>query len=176
MAQTPSAPYVMTHGPHGLGLAFHRMPHALSVAVGIWVQAGGRYESAESAGISHFLEHLLFKGTRRRSCEALKQHIEGIGGSLNGFTAEEFTCYMAKVPRQYARRAIDVLADMVCSPTLKPGDVVFIGDSCSDYQAVEGTGVVFIGRRGADQFANAPFAVGRDMYEVRRIIDQKDQG
>ncbi len=113
----------MSPGPHGLGLAFHRMPHALSVAVGIWVQAGGRYESSELAGISHFLEHLLFKGTRRRSCEALKQHVEGIGGSLNGFTAEEFTCYMAKVPRQYARRAIDVLADMVCSPTLKPGDV-----------------------------------------------------
>ena len=99
------------------------MPHAQSVSVGVWVRAGGRYESADLAGISHFLEHLLFKGTRRRSCEELKQQIEGVGGSLNGFTAEEFTCYMAKVPQRHGRRAIDVLADMVRAPRLTPHDV-----------------------------------------------------
>jgi predicted Zn-dependent peptidase len=69
------------------------------------------------------LEHLLFKGTRTRSCEQLKRAIEGIGGSLNGFTAEEFTCYMAKVPAKYLGRAIGVLSDMALHPTLKRSDI-----------------------------------------------------
>ncbi len=118
-----SEPYETLTLRNGLGVAVRPMPQAQSVAVGVWVRAGGRYESPEHAGISHFLEHLLFKGTRRRSCEALKQAIEGVGGSLNGFTAEEFTCYMAKVPQRYGRRAIDVLADMVRQPTLAARDV-----------------------------------------------------
>ena len=122
MAQQTQA-YPITTGPHGLGILLHPMPHSLSVAVGIWVQAGGRCESAELAGISHFLEHVLFKGTRRHSCEALKRSIEGVGGSLNGFTAEEFTCYMAKVPKRYARRAADVLSEMALHPSLNKRDV-----------------------------------------------------
>ncbi len=108
---------------NGVQVVLTSMPHAQSVAVGVWVRAGGRYESAEQSGISHFLEHLLFKGTRRRACEQLKRHIEGVGGSLNGFTAEEFTCYMAKVPQRFHRRAIDVLVDMVQSPTLTTNDM-----------------------------------------------------
>jgi predicted Zn-dependent peptidase len=108
---------------NGLGLVVKPMPQAQSVSVGIWVRAGGRYEPAAKAGISHFLEHLLFKGTTRRSCEQLKQAIEGVGGSLNGFTAEEFTCYLAKVPARHARRAIDILADMVRSPRFAPADI-----------------------------------------------------
>ena len=108
--------------PNGLGVILTPMPHAQSVSVGVWARAGGRYEPAERAGISHFLEHLLFKGTRRRSCEQLKQQIEGVGGSLNGFTAEEFTCYLAKVPSRHARRAVDVLADMVRRPRFAPAD------------------------------------------------------
>jgi len=122
-AKRPTSPYQVTTIPNGLGLVLRPMPGSQSVAVGVWVGAGGRYESADRAGISHFLEHLLFKGTRRRSCEELKRHIEGVGGSLNGFTAEEFTCYMAKVPHRYARRAIDVLADMIRRPALVPKDV-----------------------------------------------------
>ncbi|MBI3996295.1 MAG: insulinase family protein [Candidatus Omnitrophica bacterium] len=121
-ARTKS-PYHVTTLKNGLGLVLHPMPQAASVAVGMWVRAGGRYESAERAGISHFLEHLLFKGTRRRSCEQLKQQVEGVGGSLNGFTAEEFTCYMAKVPRRHARRAVDVLADMIRNPSFLPQDI-----------------------------------------------------
>jgi len=118
-----TSPYRTTALSNGLGLALRPMPHAESVAVGIWVRAGGRYESPALAGISHFLEHLLFKGTRRRSCEALKQEIEGVGGSLNGFTAEEFTCYMVKVPHRHTRRAIEVLSDMVRRPSMNPRDL-----------------------------------------------------
>lgn len=113
----------MTTLSNGLTLVLKPMPQAQSVAVGIWARAGGRYEPSALAGISHFVEHLLFKGTRRRSCEQLKQRVEGVGGSLNGFTAEEFTCYMAKVPHRHARRAIDALADMVRQPRLAAEDI-----------------------------------------------------
>ena len=118
-----SSPYQFTTLSNGLGIVLRPMPQAQSVSVGVWAAAGGRYESMNLSGISHFLEHLVFKGTRRRSCEELKQRIEGVGGSLNGFTAEEFTCYMAKVPHRHARRAVGVLADMVRSPRLAAGDV-----------------------------------------------------
>ncbi|MBI4341075.1 MAG: insulinase family protein [Candidatus Omnitrophica bacterium] len=117
------APYQLEALHNGAGLVLHEQPHARSVAVGLWVRAGGRYEAPEQAGISHFVEHLLFKGTRRRSCEALKQRVEGVGGSLNGFTAEEFTCFMAKVPCQHARGALDVLADMLLHSRFDARDV-----------------------------------------------------
>ncbi len=127
MSSTPArkraSPYHTAALANGVGVVLKPSPQAPSVAVGVWVRAGGRYELPERAGISHFIEHLLFKGTRRRSCEQLKQRIEGVGGSLNGFTAEEFTCYMAKVPARHARRALDTLADMVQAPTLSPRDV-----------------------------------------------------
>ena len=116
MTRARPSSYHFTNLKNGVGLVQRPMPQALSTAVGIWVCAGGRYESPRLAGISHFIEHLLFKGTHRRSCEALKQGIEGVGGSLNGFTAEEFTCYMAKVPSRFSRRALDILMDMICHP------------------------------------------------------------
>ena len=120
--KTPS-PYHLSTLPNGVGVALRPMPQAQSVAVGVWVGAGGRYEAPERSGISHFLEHLLFKGTRRYGCEQLKQRIEGVGGSLNGFTAEEYTCYIAKVPSRHTRRALDVLADMACRPRLTAADM-----------------------------------------------------
>ena len=115
--------YQLGHCANGVGLVLRPMPHARSVSVGVWVRVGGRYEKPQVSGISHFVEHLLFKGTRTRSCEQLKQQIEGVGGSLNGFTAEEFTCYMAKVPKRFARRAVTVLADMVCGSLMTARDV-----------------------------------------------------
>lgn len=108
---------------NGVEVVLKSMPYARSVSVGMWVRAGGRYEDARLSGISHFVEHLLFKGTRKRTCEKLKQQIEGVGGSLNGFTAEEFTCYMAKVPKRHAKRTITVLADMMCSSVMNKRDV-----------------------------------------------------
>ncbi|MBI3324396.1 MAG: insulinase family protein [Candidatus Omnitrophica bacterium] len=104
-------------------MALRPMPHVESAAIGFWVRAGGRYESPAVSGVSHFLEHLLFKGTTSRSCEAIKQAVEGVGGTLNGFTAEEFTCYMAKVPAKHLRRAVAVLADMLLHPAFRPRDI-----------------------------------------------------
>ncbi len=116
-------PYHLSSLKNGLRLALSSQPQARSTAIGLWVRAGGRYEKESNAGISHFVEHLLFKGTRKRSCEALKQRIEGVGGALNGFTAEEVTCFMAKVPRQHANQALEVLTDMLQASRFDPRDI-----------------------------------------------------
>ena len=117
------SPYRFARHANGLSIVLRPMEQGASAAVGVWVRAGGRYERPTVAGVSHFLEHVLFKGTRTRSCEQLKQAIEGIGGSLNGFTAEEFTCYMAKVPARALARAITILSDLVLHPAFKPADI-----------------------------------------------------
>ena len=108
---------------NGLTVIGHRMPSLSSVAIGIWIGVGSRYETKRTNGISHFLEHLLFKGTKKRGCEQLKQAIEGVGGSFNGFTSEEATCYLVKVVNKYARIGFDILSDMVRNPLLKEEDV-----------------------------------------------------
>ncbi len=108
---------------NGLSLVTQHLPGRVSVALGIWLKVGARYEQKNINGISHFIEHLLFKGTAKRSCEELKQAIEGIGGSLNGFTSQELTCYLVKVPRKYLHLALDVLADMALNATLAPKDI-----------------------------------------------------
>ncbi|TBR19409.1 insulinase family protein, partial [bacterium] len=109
---------------NGLRIITHRMPGMQSVSLGIWIKVGGRYENEENKGISHFLEHLLFKGTKNYSCRQIKESIEGVGGSLNGFTSEEVTCYLVKMPYKHIELALNVLSDMVISPVLSEGDIV----------------------------------------------------
>jgi predicted Zn-dependent peptidase len=94
-----------------------------SVALGLWVGIGGRHEKKQLGGISHFLEHILFKGTSRRSAIQISRAIESVGGSLNGFTSEEYTCYIAKVPHSHLRLAADVLFDMFLRPAIRDKDV-----------------------------------------------------
>lgn len=108
---------------NGLRVIAYNMPGRQSVALGIWIKAGGRYETRELKGISHFLEHLLFKGTKKYSCRKIKESIEGVGGSLNGFTSEELICYLVKIPAAYSGLALDILSDMVINPSL-PGQEI----------------------------------------------------
>ncbi|MDD2456828.1 MAG: pitrilysin family protein [Kiritimatiellae bacterium] len=96
---------------------------AESVAVGIWVGVGGRHERARQSGVSHFLEHMLFKGTGKRSALDISRAIEGRGGYLNAFTQEESTCYYARLPYEFLTQAFDVLSDMYLNAALKPEDV-----------------------------------------------------
>ncbi len=98
---------------NGLKIIVSPMPQMSSVSLGIWIGIGGRYESDKESGISHFIEHMLFKGTKRRSAKKLKQAIEGVGGVFNGFTADEATCYMVKIPTQHLTLGLDILTDMV---------------------------------------------------------------
>jgi len=108
---------------NGLKVAAETMNHMESVAMGIWIRAGGRFETAGNNGISHLLEHLLFKGTAGRDMMTIKQQIEGRGGSFNGFTAEEHTCYLVKVLAKDAALGLDILSDMVLHPKLDAAEL-----------------------------------------------------
>src|SRR5262249_7116252 len=79
---------------------------------GSWAETGSRYERAEQAGISHFLEHLFFKGTERRTAADIAEEMDAVGGVLNAFTGKEYTCYYAKVLREHVPLALDLLADI----------------------------------------------------------------
>lgn len=115
--------YKITRLPSGLRVATAQMPHVESLTVGVWVGVGGRYEPARLCGVSHFIEHLLFKGTHQRSARQISQTVEGIGGYLNAFTGEETTCYYAKASHRHLDTLLDVLADMYLHPRFAPADI-----------------------------------------------------
>ncbi len=109
--------------PGGLRVVTETMPTVRSVAVGMWVGIGSRDEAPEHMGATHFLEHLLFKGTAKRDALEISAAIEGIGGEINAFTAKEYTCYYARVLDEDLPLAIDVLADVVTSSLITEEDV-----------------------------------------------------
>jgi len=115
--------YQKTILDNGLRLITYAMPRMESVAIGIWVRVGGRDESKDVKGIAHFLEHLVFKGSRKYSCRKIKESIEGVGGALNGFTSEESTCYYAKLPAAKQFQALEILFDMAVNPLLSQPDI-----------------------------------------------------
>lgn len=108
---------------NGLTVAANPMSHMESVAFGIWIRAGVRYEDTNNNGITHLLEHSLFKGTKTRDMKKIKEEIEGRGGSFNGFTTEEFTCYLVKLLAKDAQLGVDILSDMVLQPRLDAKEV-----------------------------------------------------
>ncbi len=99
------------------------MPQLRSVAVGFWVGTGARDESDPDSGASHFLEHLLFKGTARRSALEVAAAVESVGGSMNAFTTHEYTAFYVRVPDDHLALALDVLSDVVWSPALRPEEL-----------------------------------------------------
>ncbi len=115
--------YQATKLRNGLTVATARMPHMLSVSVGIWVGVGSRYEPARLNGACHFIEHMLFKGTRKRSAKEISQAVEGIGGYLNAFTSEETTCFHARAGCQRLEELLDVLMDMLLNSRFAPGEL-----------------------------------------------------
>ena len=109
--------------PNGLTVVVAEMPARDSVAVGIWVKVGARYEQLRISGIAHFTEHLLFKGTKTRSARKIKESIEGLGGVFNAFTGEESTCYFVKILKDHFELTFDVLADMINHSLFRPQDI-----------------------------------------------------
>lgn len=109
--------------PAGTRVVTERLPHVRSVAVGCWIGTGSRHERLAVAGASHFLEHLLFKGTARRSASEIARSIEEVGGELNAFTAKEHMCFSVRCLDRDLPLAVDVLADMLTSSTLRRADV-----------------------------------------------------
>jgi len=115
--------YQVTRLRNGLAVATSEMPHMTSVSLGLWVGVGGRYEPVEINGVSHFIEHLLFKGTRRRTARQISQDVEGIGGYLNAFTGEEMTCYHSKARHDRFDELLDVLGDMFLNSRFEPREI-----------------------------------------------------
>jgi predicted Zn-dependent peptidase len=115
--------YQTTRLSNGVTVATTTLPHMTSVSLGLWVGVGGRNEPAELNGISHFIEHMLFKGTARRSAEEISQSVEGIGGTLNAFTSEDHTCFYARVTHDRWKAVADVIADMFLHSRFDPADI-----------------------------------------------------
>jgi predicted Zn-dependent peptidase len=115
--------YQVSHHKSGLTVVTSEMPHMASVSLGIWVGVGGRYEPAALSGVSHFIEHLLFKGTRNRSAKQISQDVEGIGGYLNAFTTEEMTCFYSKARHDRFHELLEVLMDMFLNSTFEPVEI-----------------------------------------------------
>ncbi|HUY14360.1 MAG TPA: pitrilysin family protein [Terriglobia bacterium] len=109
--------------PNGLTVVTEAMPSVRSVAIGIWLRGGSRQESKAENGITHFLEHMVFKGTSHRTAEEIARSADSIGGHLDAFTAKEFTSFSVKVLDEHVPRAFDVLADLVKNPLLREDHV-----------------------------------------------------
>ncbi len=124
MAVPPRQPFVLETLPHGARLVTARLPERTSVTIAVIFSVGSRYESDEKAGVSHFLEHMFFKGAERYAgAKEISEAIEGVGGMLNAGTDKEATAYWAKVPGDKLALGMDVLCDMVFHPRLAAPDI-----------------------------------------------------
>lgn len=114
----------LTRLPNGLTVATAAMPHMASVSLGVWVGVGSRFETTAQGGASHFIEHLLFKGTRRRTARKISEEVEGLGGYLNAYTSEDHTCFHAKARADRFPALLDVLMDMFLASRFAPVEIV----------------------------------------------------
>ncbi len=109
--------------PNGLRIVTEKIESVKSISVGIWVKTGSRNETPKQAGITHFLEHMLFKGTEKRTAYDIALSMESVGGYLNAFTSSEYTCYFARCVNTQMDKALDVLSDMVLNPSFPEEEV-----------------------------------------------------
>lgn len=123
MSPSALAPILSTRLPSGIRLVVEPLEHVRSVVLGVWVTTGSRHEPAYASGVSHFLEHLVFKGTARRSAKTIARTIDSIGGLLDAFTSREQSCYFAKVLDEHLPEAVELLSDLLTEPLLAPKDV-----------------------------------------------------
>src|SRR6476661_6176473 len=109
--------------PNGLTILSEEMEHIRSVSIGIWIKTGSREEDPKWNGISHFIEHMLFKGSANRSAEDIARQVDSIGGNMDAFTAKECICFNMKVVDEHLPVAIDILSDLVLNPLFKEEDI-----------------------------------------------------
>ena len=108
---------------NGLIILTERMEHVRSVSMGVWVKTGSRDERPEINGVSHFVEHMVFKGTKSRSAQNIAREVDAIGGNLDAFTSKETICFNMKVLDEHVPKALDVLTDLVTQPIFAPDDI-----------------------------------------------------
>ena len=109
--------------PNGLIVLSEEMPHIRSVAIGIWMKTGSRDETPELNGISHFAEHMVFKGTKSRSARDIARQVDSIGGNMDAFTAKECICFNVKVLDEHIPTALEILSDLVLHPVFDAADI-----------------------------------------------------
>ena len=109
--------------PNGLRVVSQNMPHLESAAIGVWVDIGARHEAAQLHGISHLLEHMAFKGTRRRNAQQIAETIEAVGGHLNAYTSRENTAYFIRVLKNDIPLAVDILSDILQESVFDPNEL-----------------------------------------------------
>src|SRR6202171_250240 len=109
--------------PNGVRVVTERMPRVRSVSVGIWIGTGSREESPHQTGISHFIEHMVFKGTKRRTAEQIARSVDSIGGGLDAFTSKELVSYNVKVLDEHLPEAFDVISDLVRNPLFEKNEI-----------------------------------------------------
>ncbi|MCV3272520.1 M16 family metallopeptidase [Roseobacter sinensis] len=109
--------------PNGFRIVTEEIPGLASASVGIWVTAGARHETPQQNGIAHFLEHMAFKGTKRRTALQIAESIEDVGGYINAYTSREVTAYYARVLQNDVPLALDVIADILLNPTLEDAEI-----------------------------------------------------
>ena len=109
--------------PNGLTILTEKMDHIRSVAMGVWIRAGSRHEMPEINGISHFVEHMVFKGTKSRSAQNIAREVDAIGGNLDAFTGKETVCFNIKVLDEHVPVALDVLSDLVLNPVFATDEI-----------------------------------------------------
>jgi len=102
---------------------YEKVDTVKTVSVGVWILAGSRYEIKNENGISHFIEHILFKGTKNRSSKEIVYEIESIGGQINAFTAKEYTCFYVRVLDEFLEKAFEILSDLLLNPLINPEDI-----------------------------------------------------
>ncbi len=108
---------------NGIRVLSENVPGCHSTSLGVWVNNGSRHEPVALNGISHFIEHMLFKGTERRSAQSVAREVDSVGGLLNGFTSREFSCYFVKILAEKLPMAVDLLGDMICHSRFSPDDI-----------------------------------------------------
>jgi predicted Zn-dependent peptidase len=109
--------------PNGVTVLAQHVPATYSVVLGVWVQVGSRDEERRVAGISHFVEHMVFKGSEKRSAYEIALALERVGGSLEAHTTKEYTCFYTRVLREHVDLALDVISDLVLGPTFEPEQI-----------------------------------------------------
>jgi predicted Zn-dependent peptidase len=109
--------------PNGVRIVTEEIPYVRSVSIGIWVAAGSRDESARNNGVAHFIEHMLFKGTDKRTAKEIAETLDAVGGQLNAFTSKEYTCYYAKVLDEHFDISVDLLTDMFFNSSFKEEEI-----------------------------------------------------
>src|SRR5215469_16511760 len=112
-----------TRLPNGLRVVTEKMPHVRSVSVGVWIGTGSREEEPHETGLSHFVEHMVFKGTKNRSAEEIARSVDSIGGGLDAFTSKELVSYNVKVLDEHLPEAFDVVTDLVRNPLFQKQDI-----------------------------------------------------